>query len=98
MTRFEVVGAFESSFHPPPETLCEFIYDTCGDGVLKAQTAGSGRLVGHSEIIASWRLFPFHSRIPPAGVLSVIACNDNQRLSLVLVRRKELEHFSHYTI
>jgi len=36
MTRFEVIGAFGSSFHPPPETLCELIYDTCGDGVLKA--------------------------------------------------------------
>jgi hypothetical protein len=36
MTRCEVIGAFESSFHPPPATLCELIYDTGGDGVLKA--------------------------------------------------------------
>jgi hypothetical protein len=34
--RLEVIGAFESSFHPPRETFCKLIYDTCGDGVLKA--------------------------------------------------------------
>ncbi len=30
--------------------------------------------------------------------MSDIAAYDNQRLSLVLVRGKELEHFFHYTI
>jgi hypothetical protein len=62
MTRFEGIGAFESSFHPPPETLCELIYDTCGDLVLKAFNAqrpaigpdhrklSNARLVGYTEI------------------------------------------------
>ena len=36
MTRLEEIGAFEDSFDPPPETLCEFIYDTCEDRFLKA--------------------------------------------------------------
>jgi hypothetical protein len=30
MTKVEVIDAFESSFHPPPEALCELIYDTAG--------------------------------------------------------------------
>ena len=34
-TGFEVTGAFQSSFHPPNETLCESSYDTCADRVLK---------------------------------------------------------------
>jgi arylsulfatase A-like enzyme len=29
------IGAFEGSFHPFPEILCELMYDTCGHGVLK---------------------------------------------------------------
>jgi hypothetical protein len=36
MTTFEEIGAFESSFNAPPETVRDFIYDTCGNGVLKA--------------------------------------------------------------
>src|ERR1700691_2140030 len=31
MAGFAVVGAFENSSHPPPETWCEFGYDTCAD-------------------------------------------------------------------
>jgi hypothetical protein len=33
MTGFAALGASESSSHPPPETLCEFKYDTCADRV-----------------------------------------------------------------
>jgi hypothetical protein len=56
MTRFEVIGAFESSFRPPLETLCALIYDTCGDGVLKALNSQRPAIGAYG--IALLRAFP----------------------------------------
>jgi hypothetical protein len=67
MTRSEVVGALESSFHAPPEDFCKLMYDTCADGVLKAFNSQRPAIGAYAVAPSIYRMTPISASVYETG-------------------------------